>query len=122
MEAKTDIQTPEHVQLMVNSFYEKVKLNQVLSPFFKDLNWEKHLPTMYKFWGNIVFYNGEYTGNPMAVHKKLNEQKPLFEEAFQNWIQLFYQNIDEHFAGPNAELIKLRAASIAQIMVLKIIN
>ncbi len=122
METKTDIQTPEHIQLMVNTFYEKVKLNKVLSPFFKDLNWEKHLPTMYNFWGNIVFYNGEYTGNPMAVHKQLNEQNPLFEEAFQNWIQLFYQNIDEHFIGPNAELIKLRATSIAQIMVLKILS
>lgn len=122
MKTKTDIQSPEHIKLMVDTFYEKVKLNEVLSPFFKDLNWDKHLPIMYSFWENIVFYSGKYSGNPMEVHKNLNVRNPLFEEAFQNWIALFNNNIDEQFIGPNATQIKLRAESIAQVMILKILK
>jgi hemoglobin len=122
MKTKTDIQSPQNIKFMVDTFYEKVKLNAVLSPYFIDLDWPNHLEKMYKFWENIAFYSGEYNGNPMEIHKKLNESKPLFEEAFQNWITLFNKNIDLHFEGPKVEQIKQRAQNIAQVMIMKIIK
>lgn len=122
MKTKSDIQSKDDIKLMVDTFYEKVKLNEVLNPYFANLNWPNHLEKMYKFWENIAFYTGEYNGNPMEIHKQLNDNNPLNEEAFQNWITLFNINIDLHFEGPKVEQIKQRAQNIAQVMIMKIIK
>jgi hemoglobin len=45
---------------------------------------------------------------------------PIEEKHFSQWLALFRETIDEHFAGPKAEEAKTRASSIAQIMNFKI--
>lgn len=122
---KKDIANRNDIILLVNSFYEKVKKDQVIGYIFNDVakvNWEKHLPVMYDFWENVIFFTGAYTGNPMTAHKQLHQKTPLNAEHFQEWIKLFTQTVDELFEGDKAELTKQRAISIATVMQIKIVH
>ncbi len=122
---KTDINNRNDIENLINTFYEKVKADTAIGFFFTDVvkvNWEKHLPVMYDFWENILFYTGSYTGNPMDKHVKIHEKSSMKMEHFQRWIQLFTETVDELYAGKNADVIKQRAMSIATVMQIKIFS
>lgn len=121
----TDILNRQDVSLLVNSFYDKVKVDPVIGFLFNDVakvNWTAHLPVMYDFWEGIIFQKPGYTGNPMPVHMALHSRSPLKPEHFSRWKQLFLQTIDELFEGPNAEIARQRAVSIATMIQLKTSN
>jgi len=120
MEAK-DITGRVEIELLVNTFYEKVNKNKGLSPMFAEVHWETHLPVMYDFWENVMFHTGNYSGNPMVKHHMVHQKHPLTKEHFEMWLLLFEETVDDFFSGPNAILIKERARSIAIIMEMKII-
>lgn len=120
---KTDILNASHIKLLVDTFYEKVRKDTIISHFFTEavvVHWEEHLPTMYNFWENILFSTGNYSGNPMMKHIALNQISPMKTEHFQRWLELFFKTTDELFEGINAEMIKQRAYSIATVMQTKI--
>ena len=122
---KKDIQTRADIQLLVDHFYEKVKTDKAIGYIFTDIvkvHWEKHLPVMYDFWQNSLFYTGSYDGNPMAIHKHLNRVVPLTREHFKQWTLLFATTVDELFEGKIASLAKQRAISIATVMQVKILD
>ena len=122
---KRDIETRTDIESLVNSFYGKVKVDPVIGYIFTEVakvNWEKHLPVMYGFWENALFYTGSYTGNPMDLHKRLHHVMPLKPEHFQQWNKLFTETVDELFAGEKAFLAKQRALSISTVMRIKILN
>mgnify|MGYP003893985171 CR=1 FL=1 len=121
---KKDIATREDIVLLVNTFYEKLQLNNELDYVFNGvakLDWDKHLPKMYDFWEAIIFKNPIYSGNPMEVHKQLNEKINLTKSMFENWLSLFNATIDELFEGKNAHEAKTRALSIATMIQMKTI-
>lgn len=116
---KREIETPEDVKFMVDSFYEKVNQDQLLSPVFNDfanVDWESHLPKMYTFWESILFATGEYQGQPFQKHIPL----PISLAHFERWIKLFEDNVDQHFEGEKAALAKHRALTIAHIFKTKL--
>ncbi|MDX1940419.1 MAG: group III truncated hemoglobin [Saprospiraceae bacterium] len=122
---KTDIRNRQDIELLINSFYDKVKKDPTIGYFFNKViavNWEKHLPVMYNFWESILFYTGSYEGNPMMLHLQLHQKSPLQVPHFQQWLYLFTETTDELFEGENAELIKQKAHNIAGIMQVKIIS
>lgn len=119
---KQDIQSKRDIELLVDLFYEKVKKDLVLSKYFQGMDWSKHLPTMYKFWENVVFYTGRYNGNPMQVHYGLHQRMPLGLGDFQQWLYLFSETVDELYEGENANNIKQRAQNIATVMQIKILK
>ena len=58
---KKDIRTRRDIERLVDRFYDKVKADDLLGPVFNDVarvNWEKHLPVMYDFWDNTIFFSG----------------------------------------------------------------
>jgi hemoglobin len=120
-----DIKNRDDIIALVNTFYEAVKRDDLIGPVFNErvkVNWEKHLPVMYDFWENIVFYTGGYSGNPMQVHKQMHEKFSLSAADFARWILLFTQTVNGLFEGENAELAKQRATSIATVMQMKILH
>ncbi len=115
----TDITTEEDIKKLVDSFYEKVNQDTLLSPIFNDfakVNWEKHLPIMYRFWSSILLGTASYEGQPFPKHAFL----PVDPTHFAQWLHLFFETISENFRGPVAEEAKLRAANIARIFSNKI--
>ena len=120
---KHDIENRKDVEQLINSFYDKVKRDNVIGFIFNDVakvNWEKHLPVMYDFWEGVIFLTGKYSGNPMEVHMKLNQRVKLGKEQFERWIKLFTETVDELFEGKKAGLAKEKANGIATIMENKI--
>src|SRR3954468_8371854 len=115
---KTDIRNKQDIIQLVNTFYDKVKQDAVIGHFFTEVmkvNWDKHLPKMYNFWDNVVFYTNNYSGNPMQIHKDIHALHALTGTDFKQWYTLFAATVDELFEGDNAELIKQRARSVATI-------
>ena len=109
---KRDISTEADVKTLVDSFYIKVDADEILAPIFKDVarvDWDEHLPIMYKFWGSLLLRSGTYQGQPWPKHAVL----PVNVEHFNRWLSLFKQTVDEHFAGPKAAEAKNIAGSIA---------
>lgn len=120
-----DIENRDDIITLVNTFYTEVRKDDLLAPIFDErvkINWEKHLPVMYDFWENIVFYTGGYSGNPMQVHKQMHDKFSLSTADFARWIQLFTKTVDQLFEGEHAELAKQRAISIATVMQMKILH
>ncbi len=113
-QTKRDIQTSEDVKRMVDTFYDKVNQDDLLSPVFNDfagVDWESHLPRMYSFWESILFAKPGFKGRPFQKHIPL----PIDGNHFERWVSLFIQNIDAQFEGKVTEEAKLRAKSIAHI-------
>ena len=122
---RTDIKCREDVELLVNTFYEKVKKNSIIGPIFNELinvNWEKHLPIMYSFWGSLLLGEQSYQGNPMLKHIELSKKVSLTEKEFTAWLELFNETVDELFVGERAEEARKRASNIARLMLYKIEN
>ena len=120
---KKDITSRKDIELLVDKFYDKVKNDEQIGFIFTDVakvNWQRHLPIMYDFFENVLFYTGAYTGNPMELHKHINRLFPLTESHFNQWNNLFHAAVDELFKGPTAKLVKERAKSISIVMQLKI--
>lgn len=123
--AKRDIENREDVILLVNSFYEQVRVNPVLGYIFEqvaEVHWDEHLPRMYSFWASILLHEQSYSGNPMIRHIELSRQTPLTETEFSEWLGLFNATVDRLFEGKQAEEAKSRAANIARLMLYKIEN
>ncbi|HEX6914453.1 MAG TPA: group III truncated hemoglobin [Chitinophagaceae bacterium] len=122
---KTDIRNRQDIEQLVNTFYDKVKENQVIGHFFTDVvkvDWDKHLPKMYEFWQGIVFGSSSFSGNPIQTHKAVHALQAFSKADFDEWLRLFRETVDQLFEGEKAEGIKQRAASIATVMQLKVIH
>jgi hemoglobin len=122
---KGDIESKKDIEVLVNTFYEKVKADPLIGYIFNDVrkvNWDKHLPVMYDFWDNAIFYSGGYTGNPLKTHEQLHAFCHLDTKHFDRWTELFTSTVDELFEGDKAGLAKQRARSIAAVMQIKIFN
>lgn len=118
-----DICTRADIELLVDQFYKKVINDEVIGFFFTQvvkLDWDHHIPTMYDFWESNLLGNPTYKGNPMAIHKHLNEKHNLSKVHFDRWLELFHDTVDELFTGEKAELAKSRATSIATLIQIKI--
>lgn len=109
--AARDIANRHDIQILVDNFYEKVKVDDLLGPVFAGLNWPHHLPIMYNFWSSMLLGDQSYRGNPFEKHVHL----AITRDHFARWLQLFKETVDEFFKGEKAEEVKMRADSIAGI-------
>jgi hemoglobin len=112
---KKDIESRRDIELLVNAFYNKVKVDELLGPVFQNLNWPHHLPIMYNFWSSLLLGDQTYAGNPLQKHFPL----AIDHRHFQQWLTLFTQTLDENFLGEKTNEAKLRAQSIAHVFQLR---
>lgn len=112
MSALPDIETRDDVKTLVDRFYARVNRDDLLAPIFNDVakvDWDKHLPQLYRFWETLLFGTGNYEGAPFPKHAVL----PVDLTHFERWLMLFTATVDDNFSGAKAEEAKGRAASIA---------
>lgn len=120
---KKDICNRNDIILLVDTFYTKVQENNLIGPIFTEIvkvDWSHHLPKMYDFWESILFGKAVYKGNPMLTHFDINKKISLQNTEFETWKTLFFNTVDELFNGEQAELIKQKAQSIADLMHFKL--
>ena len=106
------IENKNDIALLVNTFYTKVLANEKLAPFFKHLDFDKHLPKMIHFWSFILIDEPGYTTNITEKHANMK----LTPELFDTWIALFSETVDSLFEGEKAEMAKQRASLLSWTM------
>jgi hemoglobin len=112
-----DIADRNDIQTLVDGFYAKALNDPVIGFLFTEvakIDLPTHLPKLYNFWEMVLLGGQGYQGSPLIPHFHLHLRHPLERAHFVRWLELFHQTVDEHFAGPVAELAKARAERIAQ--------
>jgi len=119
MAQRQDISCMSDIQLLVDSFYNRIREHAVLAPIFNRVigdRWPEHLGKMYRFWQTVLLGEHTYYGSPFPPHAKL----PVDTEHFQNWLELWHATIDRHFTGVKADEAKWRGDKMAVMFLSKI--
>lgn len=114
-----EIENIDDIQNMVNSFYEKVRNDELLGPIFNSViqdKWDIHLEKMYKFWQTVLLDEHTYYGSPFPPHAKL----PIEKAHFDRWISLFISTVNKLFNGAKADEAVHRATNMAKMFQYKI--
>jgi dephospho-CoA kinase len=106
---KRELNNREDIEFLVHSFYERILNDEMLAPFFKTLDFDKHLPKMIDFWCFILLGETGYSTNVVEKHIHM----PLKAEHFERWLEIFNNTLDANFEGENVEIAKQRAFTIA---------
>lgn len=114
---KTDIKNREDVYLLVSSFYARVRKNPEIGHFFNEVidDWPSHLEKLTDFWETNLFMVSKFRGNPMRAHKEVDSQfnHSIEQKHFGEWLNMWFQTIDELFEGERANIAKNRARNMA---------
>lgn len=107
--SKKELESRADISILVQAFYARVLNDEMLSPFFKKLDFDRHLPKMIDFWCFVLLGETGYKTNVIEKHLHM----PLKEEHFEQWLNLFHQTLNQYFEGENVETAKQRAFTIA---------
>lgn len=118
-----DISTRADIETLVNTFYDKVKKDDVIGYIFTEaigMDWSHHLPRMYAFWALILLQEPGYTGNTISKHIELDKKTPLHDEHYTRWAALWNETVDTLFTGPIADEAKKRAGLMKDLIKFKV--
>lgn len=111
---KRTIETIDDIRFMVDTFYARVREDGLIGPIFNGRigdRWPEHLEKMYRFWQTVLLEEHTYQGAPFRPHADL----PVYLEHFERWVELFEQNLLEHFEGDKADEALERAGKMAKM-------
>lgn len=119
MDKLKDIVSFSDIKILVDTFYGKVREDDLLAPIFNERigqHWPEHMEKMYSFWQTLLLNERTYYGSPFAPHMQL----PINHDHFERWLTLFCATIDALFEGRKASDAKTRAGKLAEIFQSKI--
>lgn len=118
--SKQEITSRIEVQLLVETFYEKIRKDEVLGPIFNGIitDWETHLKLLTDFWETQLFLKRKYLGNPVTAHQEVDDQMnhSITPEHFGLWLNHWFATIDELFEGETAWIAKNRAQKMSTML------
>lgn len=123
---KTEIGSRADLDFLVRRFYDRVRLHPDIGPIFNGVvtDWETHLIHLSDFWEMILLQTGPGAGkfNPVKVHRDVDKavDHSIEQAHFGNWLELWYETIDEFFEGKNAAYAKEHARRMAHMLFLRI--
>lgn len=121
---KKDIENRDDVSLLVNTFYGKIRRHDVLGPIFNSIitDWDSHLELLTDFWETQLFLKRKYHGNPVMAHQEVDEKMDgsITPEHFGQWINLWFETLDELFDGERAWIAKNRAQKMSTMLYMQI--
>ena len=103
----------QSVERVVRAFYDRVRLDPLLSPIFAGAipgDWEPHLQKMFAFWSSVMMMSGRYHGQPVPKHQALAGVTPAH---FARWLELFEETASDLCEPAVAALFVDRAQMIA---------
>ncbi|MEO6069097.1 MAG: group III truncated hemoglobin [Chitinophagaceae bacterium] len=119
MTQKHDILNVEDVKNLVDTFYGKVREDELIGPIFNEKlegRWPEHLAKLTTFWQTILIGEHTYFGTPFPPHSQL----PIDSHHFDRWIQLFGETVDNLFKGETADEAKSRAGKMSEMLQYKL--
>lgn len=114
-----DIQELPDIQLLVDTFYGKVRQDDLLKDIFNGIiqdRWPEHLEKMYRFWQTVLLEEHTYYGSPFPPHLRM----PVNEVHFDRWVMLFGETVDQLFEGEKADRAKWQGSRMAEMFLSKI--
>ena len=125
MELKKDISTRQDVRHLVDTFYDIIKIDEMLGPIFNHMidedKWELHLEKLTDFWESQLFTIPKFKGNPVRAHRNVDAifEYKIDQTHFAKWLQLWFATVNALFQGEKAEFAKQRARNMATGQFLK---
>ncbi|KAF2329553.1 group III truncated hemoglobin [Flavobacterium ginsenosidimutans] len=117
---KKQIENRTDVSFMVHQFYAKIRADREIGFYFNEMitDWDLHLEKLTDFWETNLFGVRKYKGNPHAVHNEVDAHfnEKITANEFGIWLNHWFQTIDEHFEGENAETLKRRARKMSTFL------
>ncbi len=113
------IENIEDIQLLVDTFYTKIREKNELGQIFNDRieeRWPQHLEKMFRFWQTVLLDEHTYYGSPFMPHANL----PVDAHHFDRWVELFNETVDSLFFGEKAERAKWQGNRMAVMFNAKI--
>ena len=112
------IESRKDIDLLMDSFYSKIRRDELLGPIFNyhiaEEHWPAHLVKIGDFWETNLFRIPKFKGNPTLKHIQVDENMKyeITQKHFGQWLILWFQSIDELFEGELAD----RAKNAARMM------
>lgn len=119
MENTVEITEIEQVKHLVDTFYGKIRNDDMLKDIFDEViqdRWPEHLEKMYSFWQTVLLGERTYEGRPFISHMNL----PVGEEHFDRWLSLWSETLQENFHGQAVERAWWQANRMAEMFQIKI--
>jgi hemoglobin len=107
-----DIETRDDCERLVRAFYGRALEDPIIGWIFTDvaeLDLEAHVPRLTAFWETVLLGAQTYSGGSFHPHAAVHAKAELKAGHFERWLALWYQTLDELFAGPRAEGAKVHA-------------
>ena len=108
----TKITNRDDVSLLVHTFYDKIRQHELLGPIFNghisEEQWPAHLSKLTDFWESNLFGVRTFRGSPSKAHLNVdrNLNHTISQNHFAQWLQLWFETIDELFEGELADRAK----------------
>ena len=117
---RKQIENRADVSFLVHQFYGKIRADEEIGFYFNEMisDWDAHLEKLTDFWETNLFGVRKYKGNPHAVHNEVDAHfdEKITTNEFGIWLNHWFQTIDEHFEGENAETLKRRARKMSTFL------
>jgi hemoglobin len=117
---KKEIESRIDVQVLVHSFYDRIRKDAMLGPIFNEIisDWETHLELLTDFWETQLFLKRKYLGNPVTAHQEVDDRTngTITTEHFGMWLNHWFATIDELFEGEVAWIAKNRAQKMSTML------
>lgn len=120
---KHDIKDRSDIEVLVNSFYDKIKADATVGYIFNDIigdDWSKHMPVMYSFWETVLLGKAGYQGNPIIKHIEVDKRIELKTEHYERWLSIWQNTVNEMFVGDVANNAKDKAKTMMQLIDMKV--
>ena len=115
-----DIENRDDIERLLRRFYSLAIDDDLIGHHFDSLDLKNHIPVITDFWDKTLFGSEVYFGNPLAVHKQINDKTPISREDFDRWVELFRETVDSRFEGEKADAAKERAGIVADSLFLRL--
>ncbi|KQB38306.1 group III truncated hemoglobin [Flavobacterium aquidurense] len=117
---RKQIENRADITFLVHQFYAKIRADEEIGFYFNTMikDWDTHLEKLTDFWETNLFAVKKYKGNPHAVHNEVDAHfgSIITAEVFGIWLNHWFQTIDEHFEGENADTLKRRARKMSTFL------
>ena len=103
-----DISSRADIELLINTFYDKLLIIDEMKSPFEGLDFKNHIPNIVSFWSFVLLDEEGYKTNVFDKHTHL----PIKLHMFEIWLNTFNNTVDSLFKGEKAEMAKQRATTL----------
>ena len=114
-----DLDSPDHIRQFIESFYDKVLVDDVLAHIFHDvanIDFNVHIPIIIQYWQKLLLGDKTYQRHTMNIHRDVHRKFPFTEAEFDRWLSLFVHTAETEFGGPYRNKAIKIASTIAANM------